>query len=91
MDLAIATMDRLDIGSALLSVSAPERHFGDDTVTRELARQVNEAGAKRHAHGLLASLPLPMSMEMNCPLKVPHLTRAQSTDDIEFNGPFSLK
>lgn len=49
MDLAIATMDRLDIGSALLSVSAPERHFGDDTVTRELARQVNEAGAKRHA------------------------------------------
>jgi 6-methylsalicylate decarboxylase len=64
MELAIATMNRLDIGSALLSVSAPGLHFGDDTAARELARHLNDAGAeavRRHPtrFGLFASLPLP--------------------------------
>ena len=70
MDLAIATMDRLDIGSALLSVSAPGLHFGDDTAARELARHVNDAGAEAVRRyparfGLFASLPCPMSMDLS--------------------------
>jgi hypothetical protein len=49
IDLPIATMDRLGIGSALLSISAPGLHFGDDTAARELTRHVNDAGAEPSA------------------------------------------
>jgi predicted TIM-barrel fold metal-dependent hydrolase len=57
-------MDRNEIGSAILSVSAPGVHFGDNAAARDLARFVNEEGATA-AHdnpqrfGMFATLPLP--------------------------------
>lgn len=64
VELALATMDRLEIETALLSISAPGVHFGDDAAARALARFVNEEGAQAvSAHprrfGLFAVLPLP--------------------------------
>jgi predicted TIM-barrel fold metal-dependent hydrolase len=63
-ELALATMDRLGIGTAILSVSSPGVHFGDDLAARKLARKVNEFAADlRASHprrfGFFASLPLP--------------------------------
>ncbi|WP_308800433.1 amidohydrolase family protein [Streptomyces sp. NEAU-H3] len=61
---ALALMDRTGVAAALLSVSSPGVHFGDDAAARALARRVNEEGAALVAahpgrFGLLASLPLP--------------------------------
>jgi predicted TIM-barrel fold metal-dependent hydrolase len=61
---ALATMDRLGVRKALLSISSPGVHFGDDSAARLLARRVNdEAHALRRAHpdrfGSFAALPLP--------------------------------
>ncbi|USQ71726.1 amidohydrolase [Roseomonas mucosa] len=63
-DKALALMDRLNIRTAMLSVSSPGVHFGDDAVARKLARSVNQQGAALvRAHperfGLFAALPLP--------------------------------
>jgi predicted TIM-barrel fold metal-dependent hydrolase len=60
----VEVLDRLGIGTALLSISSPGVHFGDDDAARGLARTVNEAGRRAaRAHpgrfGLLAALPLP--------------------------------
>ena len=60
----IETMDRLGISTAMLSISSPGVHFGDDVAARLLARTVNAEGARlKAAHpgriGFLASLPLP--------------------------------
>ncbi|RIQ21863.1 amidohydrolase family protein [Jiangella rhizosphaerae] len=57
-------MDRHGIARAVLSVSSPGVHFGDDVRARVLARQVNEAAAASVARrpdrfGFLAALPLP--------------------------------
>ena len=57
-------MDRTGIDTAVLSISSPGTHFGDDDASRRLAREVNDAGAQIvHDHsgrfGLFASLPLP--------------------------------
>ncbi len=56
-------MDRGGIGTAVLSVSSPGTHFGDDTAACGLSRSVNEFGAGlKAAHpgrfGHFASLPL---------------------------------
>ncbi len=62
--LALDTMDRLDIEVAMLSISSPGVNLGDDQAARALARAVNEeAAALRDRHpgrfGFFASLPLP--------------------------------
>jgi 6-methylsalicylate decarboxylase len=63
-EAALAAMDTLGIRTAVLSVSSPGVHFGDDAAARALARRVNEEGARLcQAHparfGLFASVPLP--------------------------------
>lgn len=63
-DLHLATMDRLDVETAILSISTPGVHFGDDAAAAALARSVNdEASAVRARHpgrfGFFASLPMP--------------------------------
>jgi 6-methylsalicylate decarboxylase len=57
-------MDQWGVGTAVLSVSSPGTHFGDNASARALSRQVNEFGAAltrkypgRFGH--FASLPLP--------------------------------
>lgn len=57
-------MDRLQIETSFLSISAPGLHFGDNAAARDLARHCNEEGAKAvQMHptrfGLFAVLPLP--------------------------------
>ncbi|WP_246519984.1 amidohydrolase family protein [Ancylobacter lacus] len=64
VDGALKTMDLLGVRTALLSVSSPGVHFGDDARARQLARRVNEEGrrlvlAHPDRFGLFASLPLP--------------------------------
>jgi predicted TIM-barrel fold metal-dependent hydrolase len=61
---ALEIMEHLNIASALLSISSPGVHFGDDRAAQTLARQVNEEGARlRDAHpdrfGWFAVTPLP--------------------------------
>ena len=61
---ALDLMDSIGVATALLSISSPGVHFGDDTAARTLARRVNEEGADivmthTRRFGLLASLPLP--------------------------------
>jgi 6-methylsalicylate decarboxylase len=61
---AVGMMDRLNIGTGILSVSSPGIHFGDQDAARKLARYVNEEGAQAVMNyptrfGLFASLPLP--------------------------------
>jgi predicted TIM-barrel fold metal-dependent hydrolase len=56
-------MDQWGVGTAVLSVSSPGTHFGDDASGRALSRQVNEFGAaltRRYPgrFGHFASLPL---------------------------------
>ena len=64
VDAALAMMDGLDVRTAMLSISSPGVHFGDDAAARALARAVNEEGAKAVSDhpgrfGLFAALPLP--------------------------------
>ncbi|MFD9667193.1 amidohydrolase family protein [Rhodococcus sp. NPDC059968] len=63
-DLALAAMDRHQIATAIVSVSTPGVHFGDDMRARHLAREVNEFAAElteRHPgrFGFFATLTLP--------------------------------
>lgn len=39
-------MDQLGIRTAMLSISSPGVHFGDDMAARTLARRLNETGAE---------------------------------------------
>jgi len=57
-------MDRWGVATAILSISSPGTHFGDDAAARRLTREVNEAGAaisraNAGRFGHFASLPLP--------------------------------
>jgi 6-methylsalicylate decarboxylase len=57
-------MDQWGVGTAVLSVSSPGTHFGDNALARALSRQVNEFGAAMTRKypgrfGHFASLPLP--------------------------------
>lgn len=60
----LAVMDSIAIQTAMLSISSPGIHFGDDNAAMALARAINEEGAKIISDhpgrfGLFASLPLP--------------------------------
>ncbi len=60
----LTLMDQWDVAKAVLSISSPGVHFGDDAAARALARQVNRAGtavvaARPDRFGHFASLPLP--------------------------------
>jgi predicted TIM-barrel fold metal-dependent hydrolase len=62
--MAVDAMDRLDVRFAVLSISSPGVHFGDAAAAVELARAVNEAGARiatarPNRFGFFAALPLP--------------------------------
>jgi predicted TIM-barrel fold metal-dependent hydrolase len=64
VDSALALMDEVGIGTALLSISSPGLSFVAGEERTGLARTVNEEGANAvrsypHRLGLLASLPLP--------------------------------
>lgn len=64
MSSQLELMDAHGIARAVLSVSSPGVHFGDDVRARVLARQVNAAAAGFVAErpdrlGFLAALPLP--------------------------------
>lgn len=60
----VSMLDRLGIQTAMLSLSSPGVHFGEDAEAKTLCREVNEEGRRTvlgHSgrFGLLASLPLP--------------------------------
>jgi predicted TIM-barrel fold metal-dependent hydrolase len=62
--LAMNAMDELGIRLAILSISSPGVHFGDTAAAVDLARSVNEAGARitltrPDRFGFFAALPLP--------------------------------
>lgn len=64
VDGQLRLMDQTAIARAVLSVSSPGVHFGDDVRARVLARQVNSAASslvegRPERFGFLASLPLP--------------------------------
>jgi 6-methylsalicylate decarboxylase len=63
-DQHLESMDKLGISTAILSVSSPGVHFGDDAKARQLSRRINEEGMRLsevHAgrFGFFASVPLP--------------------------------
>ena len=64
VERSLDQMDAAGIASAMISVTTPGIHFGDDAAAKKLARQCNDAGAKMVADrpkrfGLFAALPLP--------------------------------
>ena len=48
---AIAVMDQLGVRTAMLSISSPGVHFGDEAAARSLAWHVSEAGAELATEG----------------------------------------
>ncbi|MFI6374423.1 amidohydrolase family protein [Streptomyces sp. NPDC050546] len=64
VDAHLEMMHRNGIGTAMLSMSSPGVHFGDDSAARLLARRVNEYAAELTRNhpgrfGSFVSLPLP--------------------------------
>jgi predicted TIM-barrel fold metal-dependent hydrolase len=64
MEASLGVMDRTGIVTAILSISQPGPHLGDDLAARRLARQFNEYAAelverKAGRFGAFAALPLP--------------------------------
>lgn len=63
-DAALFLMERHDVDAAVLSVSTPGVHLGDDAESRAMARDVNDFAAKLvrdnpDRFGFFATLPLP--------------------------------
>jgi predicted TIM-barrel fold metal-dependent hydrolase len=63
-EAALAVMAKTGVAAAVLSISSPGVHFGDDRAAGDLARHVNDSGAQVVARwpdrfGLSAALPLP--------------------------------
>ncbi len=63
-EMHLESMAHLNIATAMLAISSPGIHFGNDTAARKLARDVNEFGGtlvRDHPtrFGLLAALPVP--------------------------------
>jgi predicted TIM-barrel fold metal-dependent hydrolase len=63
-DRHLDLIDRVGVATAMLSISSPGVHFGDDTAAAELARHVNEFAADvsaehRDRFAFFASVPLP--------------------------------
>jgi len=63
-DAALFLMDRHDVAAAVLSVSTPGVHLGDDADARSMARDVNDFAAQvvrdhPDRFGFFATLPLP--------------------------------
>src|SRR5262249_30832175 len=63
-ELALETYDKFGIATAILSLSSPGVHYGDDAAARRLARSSNEVGANTALKypgrfGLFATLPMP--------------------------------
>ena len=61
---AIQTMDTLGVQTAMLSISSPGVHFGDDRAARALAARLNDEGARLKRErpdrfGFFAVTPLP--------------------------------
>ena len=61
---ALAVMDRQGVRTAVLSLSSPGAHFGNDAAARALTRRVNELTGAMKARrpdrfGFFATLPLP--------------------------------
>ena len=61
---SLEQMDEAGIATAIVSVTTPGIHFGDNEAAKKLARQCNDAGARMMADwparfGLFAALPLP--------------------------------
>jgi predicted TIM-barrel fold metal-dependent hydrolase len=64
MEKHVEDMDFMNIGAAVMSLSSPDIHWGDDKMARALARDANEVGAEAvRAHpdrfGFWATLPAP--------------------------------
>jgi predicted TIM-barrel fold metal-dependent hydrolase len=63
-EASLAAMDEARVGRAVLSISSPGVHFGDDGQARDVARQCNDyasALGKQHRgrFGFFAALPMP--------------------------------
>jgi 6-methylsalicylate decarboxylase len=64
----LETMDREGVATAMISITSPGVWFGDREESRQLAREMNEFGAKmasdyKGRFGLFAVLPLPLIEE----------------------------
>jgi predicted TIM-barrel fold metal-dependent hydrolase len=64
VERSLEEMDAAGIASAILSVTTPGIHFGEDAAAQKLARQCNDSGARMVADrpqrfGLFAALPMP--------------------------------
>ena len=64
VDRALGVMDRQGIATAIISISCPGVHFGEDLFTRDLARRCNEYSARLvsdrpQRFGAFATLTLP--------------------------------
>ncbi|MCO5066698.1 MAG: amidohydrolase [Rhizobiaceae bacterium] len=82
-DLSLSMMDRHGIGCAVLSLSAPGVHFGDDAQANDLARACNDdlaaAAASSPRIGAFAVLPLP-DVERACSEAI------RALDDLRLDG-----